>query len=130
MSEITPENHPVDGSSLNSPVGGPVGENKPESIEDVVKFSTHQKVLHEKRNLASKHSEAIARLAELESANKEKAETELRDQNKFQELLETRDKELLETRAKLEDTNKSIEWADKMRAFQDTLGHSKLDSAY
>jgi len=120
---------PVGGASQNSPVDSPVGEN-PDQKEDFVKHSTYQKILHEKRNLAAKHAETVARLAELESANKEKQETELREQNKFQELLEQREKELQETRSRLEETNKSIEWADKMRAFQDALGHSKLDSAY
>jgi hypothetical protein len=129
MDETTQTN-PVDGSSQNRPAVDPVGENNPDTKEDYVKHSTYQKILHEKRNLASKHAETVARLAELESANKEKAETEMREQNRFQELLEQREKELSETRSKLDETNKSIEWADKMRAFQDSLGHSKLDSAY
>ena len=129
MSESINTN-PVDGASQNSPAGDPVGEHTSEPKDDFVKHSTYQKILHEKRNLAAKHADTVARLAELESANKEKAETEMREQNRYQELLEQREKELSETRSKLEDTNKSIEWADKMRAFQDSLGHSKLDSAY
>jgi len=119
---------PITDPSVKDP--SPVDNPKIEPKEDFVKYSSYQKVLNEKRNIASKHIDAVARVAELESANKERSELELKEQNKFQELLETRDKELLDTRAKLEETNKNIEWAEKMRSFQDSLGHSKIDSAY
>jgi len=117
MSETIP-NPLVEGSSQNSPVDGLVGETNPKQLLD------------QHRKTKGVNADLIAENAKLHSDNKERNETELRDQNKFQELLETRDKELLETRSKLEETNKSIEWADKMRAFQDTIGHSKIDSAY
>ena len=129
MDETTQTN-PVDGSSQNSPAGDLVGDKNPDTKEDFVKYSTYQKILNEKRNLASKHADTVAALAKLESEKKEKAETEMREQNRYQELLEQREKELADTRSKLDETNKSIEWADKMRAFQDSLGHSKLDQAY
>ena len=124
------QNPPVEGANQNSPVDGLVGDNNPESKEEFVKYSTYQKILNEKRNLASKHADTVAQLAKFESERKEREESEMREQNRYQELLEAREKELADTRGQLDSTRKDIEYAQKMHAFNESLGHSKLDPAY
>jgi len=130
MGEITTDSLVENPANPNSLVDGLVGENNPEQKNDFVKYATHKQLLEQHRKTKGVNADLIAQNAKLESDKKEREETEMRDQNRYQELLEARDKELTETRSKLDETNKSIEWADKMRAFQDSLGHSKLDAAY
>jgi len=130
MGEITNDSLVESPANPNSLVDGLVGENNPEQKNDFVKYATHKQLLEQHRKTKGVNADLIAQNAKLESDKKEREETEMRDQNRYQELLEARDKELTETRSKLDETNKSIEWADKMRAFQDSLGHSKLDAAY
>jgi len=130
MGEITNDSLVENPANPNSLVDGLVGENNPEQKNDFVKYATHKQLLEQHRKTKGVNADLIAQNAKLESDKKEREETEMRDQNRYQELLEARDKELTETRSKLDETNKSIEWADKMRAFQDSLGHSKLDAAY
>lgn len=79
----TPDPDPVD----------PPQDDPPKAAKDSVAYGTYQKVLGEKKRAAQENSDLRERLAALETADKERQEDELKEQNKYKELLELREKE-------------------------------------
>jgi len=97
---------------------------------DTVKYGTYKKVLNETKNLRAKHSDAIARLAEYESKEKESAEKLLIEEKKFDEVLRAKEAEIEETRNLLNQSTKQMTDYQKMTGFLQSLGGAKLESDY
>ena len=119
---------PVDGLNAdgNSPVDKPIDNNE----NDVVKYASYKKVLNEKKMLADKHSEAITRLAEYESKDKQIQQQMLIDEKKFGEVLSFKDQELLRVSNELAESRRNEQDFRKMSGFLSGLGASKLESKY
>ena len=122
MSEVT--NNPVDETKSNT---SPVDNS---NNDDVVAYATHLKLLDEKKKLAAKHSDVLAKLADYESKEKELTERKLLEEKKFQEVLETREKELNEYKSRYQSVLEEKTDFTKMHAFVSNLGDSKLDPKY
>jgi flagellar biosynthesis GTPase FlhF len=96
------EQAPVEPAPGKEPT--PVQSAQPKSSEsDSVRYETYRRVLSEKKREAERRAEVEARLEELEAAERNRKEAELKEQNKYQELLQLREKELAEERQKAKD---------------------------
>jgi hypothetical protein len=102
----------------------------PKDKTDVVEYATHRKLLGEKKILQEKYSTNLARLAELEESEKAREESSLRDQNKYKELLEQKEKELEESKNRLSLVEKDRSDSYKLSSFLTNMGGSKIDSQY
>jgi len=124
---------PVDDNNPNPVDGGnPTNnDNKPsDNSEDTVKYASFKKLLDEKKNLSSKHSDALAKLAEYEARDKEAAERKAIEEKKFTEVLQTKEQELNELRNTVGTMKKNEEDFRKVHSFLNGLGDSKLESKY
>jgi len=106
----------VDGVS-DASIEGSAGDDK-----QTVAYDTYAKVLSQRKADQAKLQEANARLAEIDSQNKVDAETALKEQNKWQEIAEAKEAELLTTRGQLDGVTSSIVRADKVHAFEELFG--------
>jgi hypothetical protein len=86
-----------DDSTANNPAdqGGENSESFSKTDNEVVPRSAHRKLLDEKKKSDRETAELRARLDELEAERKSAEETKLVEQNRFKELAEQREKELL-----------------------------------
>lgn len=108
------------------------GSNTPEPASgatDTVAYASYKKVLSEKKNLQAKMSEINERLAAFESDKKQREEAQLIEEKKYQELLTSRDEELVKTRQELSQWQNLVTDSRKIAAFTDALG-AKIESKY
>lgn len=104
MSEVDPNK--VAGGDDDPGAGGP----DPKDKKDTVAYETHKKLLDEKKAIQ-------ARLVEFESKAKAEKDAELVKNQKFEELLKEREKELAEKDAKLQAVERENTDARKLNAF-------------
>ena len=119
----------TDNSNDINPVDNP-DISKTGDDEDFVKYSTYKKTVNEIKNLKSKHAEAIAKLAEYDSREKEKEQARLREDRKYDELLNQKDQELELTRQELNRKTKDIIDFTKTSAFLSAMGNAKIEQKY
>jgi hypothetical protein len=114
----------AENSSVNSPEA-PVESKEEESQktteEKSVDYSTHRKLLDEKKKEKARVKELEAKLAEIE-------EGKLEEEKRYKELFEKRDSELKELQKTLEESKKSKVQRDKLDAFNKAVGGLKNES--
>lgn len=113
---------------VDPPVTPPAPEPTPPVVPDTVLYSTHKKLLDEKKKKDAASSAdlatANAKLATLEQEKKDADEAKLKENQQWKEYGENKDKELVNTKAELKTTKESISRAQKMNAFLEKLpGH-------
>jgi len=102
--------------------------NSDDDNTDGVSIETHRKLLREKKRAAERARELEAKVSEYEAAEKERHEKSLQEQNKYQELLALREKELAEEREKTAETERRRLQARKVKAVLDKLPGSLPDA--
>lgn len=125
----TIDNNPVD-SSNTSPVDNTKTNNPVDNPDDVVKYTSYKKVLDEKKQLSSKHSEALAELAEYRAKEKALEEQKLIDEKKFSEAYQLKEQELLQIKSKADELEKEKLDFKKLHSFLSGLGDAKLEQKY
>lgn len=85
-------------------------EDQNQNSADTVSLETHRKLLDEKKKMQKK-------LEEVETAQKARAEKELREKEQYKELLETREKEFEELKSKLTASESEKQDIKKMGSF-------------
>ncbi len=90
--------------------------------EETVSYKAHAKLLAQRKADQVKLQDAITRLAEYESERKADQESKLKEQNKWQEVAESKDAELLEAKKQLKSIETSIVRAEKVNAFEKAFG--------
>lgn len=106
------------------------GENTQASGEsDKVAYETYQKALREKKNAQEKLTELSSKLAAYEAKLKQEEEVKLKEKEDFKSLLQLREKELGEFKAKYEQTQNAIVEGMKFNAFKKSLS-GNLDEAF
>jgi vacuolar-type H+-ATPase subunit I/STV1 len=118
----TKNSDPADLSKTPSPVD----DNK----TDVVSYSSHAKLLDEKKKLQAKHSDTLEELAEYRSKEQAEAEKKLLEEKKYQELLAKKDEELSLYKSKAMSLEEERTDLTKLQYFVQGLGDSKLESKY
>lgn len=86
-----------------------------------VAYETHRKLLAEKKRRDEELAAANAKIEAFQADMKAREEAELRQKEDYKRLLELREKELLETKAKNESFQRMVEEATKIQALQKAL---------
>ena len=106
----------VDGAGSTTDQTGSEGQR-----DDVVSYSTHKKLLDQRKTDLQKLREYETRLNEIENERKKQEEDRLSQQGEYKKLLTLREQELAETKSKLDTTNKNIADTWKLQAIYEKL---------
>jgi len=92
---------------------------------DTVKYETYQRVLSEKKKRDEALSEALKRLSDLESQNKQRQEEELKAKEDYKKLLSLREEELNNMKKNLSEFKMKETISKKAHAFLTAVGGLK-----
>lgn len=126
---MTVENPDPSGIDPVPPVVTPDPTDLPPKPGDHVAYETHRKLLGEKKAAAERARVAEARTAELEAEDKARTEKKLQDDGEHKKMLEIREKELAEARAKIAASDAQMADSRKLDAFLNTL-EGKVDRKF
>jgi hypothetical protein len=101
------------GNKENDPSVAPIVETRP----DTVKYDTYQKVLNEKKRRDEELTETRQKLDALETEKKTRDEQELHAKGELKKLLDIRDKELADSKAKYSNLHTTLETGVKRGSF-------------
>lgn len=128
---MTEETAIPSGDSLERPVADREAEpDRMEEKPDNVSWETHRKLLGEKKRLQESFRETQERLQALETEAKERAETELKQQNRYKELWEQEKERAAKYESDLKSQGEEIQNAFKLDAFRQALGNRTIDRKY
>lgn len=86
------------GTPEPTPVAADQDSDSVTTQKDSVQYETYRKVLSEKKRQAELNTQLQAKLSELENAEKERQETQLKEQNQWQELAKLKEQEAEQAR--------------------------------
>jgi len=101
--------------------GGSNADDATGGKKDSVAYETYRKVLNEKKSRDQALSEAQRKIEEYEQEQRAREEKELRDKEEFKKLLDIREKELADIKAKLTGIESNVRESRKLDAFLNTL---------
>lgn len=101
------------------------GDTQDQANKDFVKYETYQRIVSEKKKRDEQLGEMSKRVQELEGQQKQRHEQELREKEDYKKLLDLRDKELLDTRSKLNEFSVMQKLEKKAQAFVNAVGGLK-----
>jgi len=101
------------------------GDTQDQANKDFVKYETYQRIVSEKKKRDEQLGEMSKRVQELESQQKQREEQELRAKEDYKKLLDLREKELSETKSKLNEFSVMQKLEKKAQAFVNAVGGLK-----
>lgn len=101
------------------------GDALDQANKDFVKYETYQRIVSEKKRRDEQLGEMSKRVQELEGQQKMRHEQELREKEDYKKLLDLRDKELLDTKSKLNEFSVMQKLEKKAQAFVNAVGGLK-----
>jgi len=105
------------------------GDDIDSSKADSVSYETHRKLLGEKKKLQAEFEKLNSKLKEVENADKERTEKELREKEDYKKLLELKDKELQEKSKTLQEIETQRVDSLKLSSILKSLG-GEVDNKY
>jgi predicted nuclease with TOPRIM domain len=97
--------------------------------QDQVSYDTHRKLLGEKKKLQTEFEKLNSKLKEVENAERERVEKELREKEDYKKLLELKDKELAEKAKVLQEIEEQKVNSMKLSSILKNLG-GEVDNKY
>lgn len=107
----------------------PKGDSTNTQSKDSVAYDTYRKVLSEKKRRDDEVATLREQVESLQSADKQRTETELKQKEDYKQLLELRDQELAEAKTQLGSLGKQRADASKLDAFLSALD-GKVDKKF
>lgn len=108
--------------------GGNDPENKDDK-KDTVAYDTYRKLLSEKKKRDEEVESIKAKLAEMQRAEKERTEAELKQKEDYKSLLALREEEIKKRDSELSELKTSLEAGAKLRSFLDSV-NGVVDKQY
>lgn len=105
------------------------GQSQEPEKKDSVAYDTYRKLLGEKKKRDEEIEQMKSKLSELQKAEKERHEAELKQKEDFKSLLKLREEELQKRDEELKQIKGSLEDGAKLRAFLDTV-NGVVDKQY
>jgi len=101
-----------------------------EENQDVVQYKTYMKTLDEAKRAKEENRSLKEKLEAFSQDEKRRQEDELKKAKKFDQVLAMKEKEIAETKAKIQSYEQQFTDSKKISAFFDALGGARIEDKY